>query len=155
MDGTRRAMVSAIVTSAAQGVPNDFAAARAEVAAEEHVGPRWVSVGRVEFYTGQRIDLALQASFVVEDGEDDAEEREEGADGEVDSAAHDDDADAEAHDSEDTDEAAGILKVGSGEERRGSDGEEDADGCEDDGDAGFFFHVVPFMRSLAGRRPGA
>ncbi len=57
----------------AQGVPNRFAAVREESAGEERIGGQWVSVGRtVHFSNDQRIDLALQSSFTVEDAEDDA-----------------------------------------------------------------------------------
>src|SRR5258708_4345287 len=57
----------------AQGVPNRFAALREESAGEERIGGQWVSGGRtVRFNNDQRIDLALQSSFTVEDADDDA-----------------------------------------------------------------------------------
>jgi hypothetical protein len=57
----------------AQGVPHAYAAAREASYAEERVGAGWTSVGRpVRFMNETRLDLAVQSSFVVEEGEDDA-----------------------------------------------------------------------------------
>lgn len=57
----------------AQGVPNSFAAAREEPSSEERVRGEWVSVGSpIHFSNDQRIDLALQSSFMVEDAQDNA-----------------------------------------------------------------------------------
>lgn len=54
----------------AQGVPNGFAAAREQSAAEERVGEEWVRVGReIHFSNDQRLDLALQSSFKVEEAD--------------------------------------------------------------------------------------
>ncbi len=55
----------------AQGVPNVFAAAREQSSSEERVGGKWVSVGRdIHFSNDQRVDLALQSSFTVDEADD-------------------------------------------------------------------------------------
>ncbi len=54
----------------AQGAPNAFAAVREQSSPEERFGETWTSVGGdIHFSNDQRVDLALQSSFTVEEAD--------------------------------------------------------------------------------------